>query len=262
MRGIERPPRWALITLIALIIANVGVVGYLLMTPGSPASAAAPAQLPSASATPTKSADPAEPDVAAEPVPAEPLVLTVYGDGYSAGNSLGGEEAAGWPARVAEAASAQLQLVAVPQAGYLSTGIDGRAFADLPASSPAPASVTVVFGSRNDLGNDPAAVQTAAEATFQKIRAADPETVLVVIGPAWSNAAPPAGLADIRDAVRAAAAANDAQFVDPLAEGWFAEPAGRISGDGISPTDDGHAYLAGLIAPAVSQAADRARAAG
>jgi lysophospholipase L1-like esterase len=42
--------------------------------------------------------------------------------------------------------------------------------------------------------------------------------------------------------------------VDPLAEGWFTgSDSGLIGADRVHPTDDGHAYLARLIAPDIER---------
>jgi hypothetical protein len=265
MRGIERPPGWASAVLAVLVLVNLGVVGYLFLGSDEPAAAGTAARV---SGTTAATASPAS-TAAASPVPASPstsapsdsetpVTLVVYGDGYSAGNEVGGRADAGWPARVAAATGTELRLAAVPQAGYASAGVDGRSFLDLVTGEDAPASVTVVFGSRNDLGHEPADVRAGAEATFGAIEDADPGTVLMVIGPAWSDGWPPEQLTAIGDEVAAAAQEAGAVYVDPLAEGWFAEPAGRIGPDGVSPTDGGHAYLAGLIGPTVAEAVARA----
>ena len=68
----------------------------------------------------------------------------------------------------------------------------------------------------------------------------------------------PGDLEDVGEAVAAAARAADATYVDPIADGWFSEPAGLIASDGISPTNAGHSYIAGLIAPVVQRAAGAA----
>jgi hypothetical protein len=113
--------------------------------------------------------------------------------------------------------------------------------------------VTILFGSRNDYLVPSAAIMAAATQTFETIRAAAPQTQLLVIGPVWTDAAVPPELLPARDAVREAAAAADATFVDPLAEAWFFDDTTLIAADAISPTDAGHAYMADLIEPVVRQ---------
>jgi lysophospholipase L1-like esterase len=113
--------------------------------------------------------------------------------------------------------------------------------------------VTIVFGSRNDYFAPPDAVYAAATRTFTTTRAAAPNTRLLVIGPAWINAAVPVQLPRVRDAVQRAAADTQATFVDPLTEGWFVGLPQLIGADIVNPTDEGHVYLADRIEPALRQ---------
>ncbi|WP_175527332.1 GDSL-type esterase/lipase family protein [Blastococcus tunisiensis] len=198
------------------------------------------------------------PDDAAAPAPPEPdaraPVLAVYGDWYVSGTEQGGLGPAGWPALVSERIGAEATVPhAVAGAGYVAeAATTGDTFPTLAAGAPEPeADVTIVFGSRNDYQVPPAAITAAATQTYETIRAAAPGTVLLVIGPAWTDAAVPAELVPVRDAVQAAATAAGATFLDPLTEGWFFDETGLIAADAISPTDAGHAYLADRIEPVV-----------
>lgn len=180
---------------------------------------------------------------------AEPPVIAVYGDSYSAGTGQGGTGPAGWPALVAGRLDADVRLNATPAAGYVAGG-DGGSFLDQAQQSPEPdADVVVVFGSRNDTGAPSQQITERATATFEAVRSASPDADLVVIGPAWSDEAVPAEVFLVRDAVSEAAATAGATFVDPLEEGWFFGRLELIGSDAINPTDEGHAYLAGLIEP-------------
>ncbi len=175
-------------------------------------------------------------------------MLAVYGDGYASGNDMGGLGATGWPALVAQETGSRLALHAVPRAGYASIGVTGEDYPALIAANPVPgATVTILFGSRNDADEDLAVVQANAEKTISAAQQAS-ESV-VVIGPVWDDADVPADALAVRDIVQAAAETAGVTFVDPLAEGWFAQEAGLISDDGISPNDGGHAYLAERITP-------------
>ncbi|MEI4272823.1 GDSL-type esterase/lipase family protein [Klenkia sp. LSe6-5] len=258
MLALERPPRWGLIAIVVLLAANAALVVLLVQrnapTPQATAPAAASTNSstspssPSTSPAGTTSASPTD------DASTEPGVLAVYGDGYSSGNSEGGTGAAGWPALVAQQLGMELQLSAATLAGYVRPGSTGQTYPQLvQAQPPTGAGVTVVFGSRNDVDASPAEVQSAAAQTFQAITAADPETELLVIGPCWSSADVPAELEAVASAVQQAAQAAGATYVDPIAQGWFADPAGLVSPiDGISILDPGHAYLADLIGPLVS----------
>jgi lysophospholipase L1-like esterase len=204
-----------------------------------------------ANAGATQSSDPA-----AEPSPtaADPPVLAFYGDRYTGGTPLGGIGPAGWPAIVSERLGAQAtEPHAVTDAGYVAGSRSGGfTLVGLAQVQPEPdADVTIVFGSRNDFRASPQEITAAATRAFELIRANAPDTQLLVIGPAWTDAAVPPELPPVRDAVRQAAVAAGATFVDPLAERWFFDDVGLIAVDSISPNDAGHAYLADQIEPFV-----------
>jgi hypothetical protein len=235
------------------LVVNGGLFAFFVVRPAPRDAydpAASTAALPSAAAPSSSTTSPP----ATQATSAAP-VLAVYGDGYAAGNELGGLGSAGWPALVAQRTGATLSLHAVSQAGYAAQGVTGQDFPALVKASPERnAAVTVLFGSRNDEGDDPAVVQACAAQTISTLKANAPGMVVIVIGPVWSDAAAPAPLRAIRDAVQDAAGAAGVQFVDPLALGWFARPSGLIAADGVSPTDAGNAYLASQIAPFVTAA--------
>jgi lysophospholipase L1-like esterase len=254
--GLERPPRWGVALLIALVVGNIALFSFLGLrsAPEDPGTARTQTAADQAPVTP-QSAAPSSPSAAAPTSsPVERPVLAVYGDGYAAGNALGGRGPAGWPALVAQQVGADLALNAAPQAGYAAVGTTGQDYVDLVEASPvAAADVTVVFGSRND-GDESAGTVTAnAAAVFRDIRAAAPETTILVVGPVWSGGTPPAGVQAANAALAAAADAAGVTYVDALEARWFADGQG-IAADGVSPTDAGHANLAGLIAPLVSDA--------
>lgn len=174
-------------------------------------------------------------------------LLTVIGDSYSSGQpGIGGIGPRGWPAIVATRLGGDLQNWAVGGTGYVN-GAGGHTF-PIRAQITSPESQTViVFGSLNDQAFSPAAVGTAAAATYQRVRDRAPDARLLVIGPQYPNAQRPADLLAVRDAVRTAATNAGADFVDPLAEGWFDNRPDLIGSDGWHPTDLGHIYLADRI---------------
>ena len=183
-------------------------------------------------------------------------VLAFYGDWFVSGTAQGGVGPTGWPALVSRRLGARGTTPhAVPDAGYLTPSqTTGASFLSLAQTSPETAAdVTVGFGGRNDYRAVPAELTAAAQHTFETIRSNAPTTRLLVIGPAWPQAQIPAELIAVRDAVRQAATASGATFVDPLAAGWFVSNPELIGGDGISPTDSGHVYLADRIEPLVRQ---------
>jgi hypothetical protein len=241
------------VALAVLVLGNVVLFTLMAIRP-TPADPYGPTRA-AASASPVTASPPQE---AASTAPGQPLstpVLAVYGDGYAAGNTSGGLGPAGWPAQVARQTGAALELHAVPQAGYASVGVTGQNLLDVVRTEPVPeAAVTVLFGSRNDTDEPVALVRANAEAAIAAIRAAAPTTTVLVIGPVWDDGNVPASVVAARDAVRAAAQAADVTFIDPVADGWFADQVGLIALDGVSPNDQGHAYLARLMAPVVGAA--------
>lgn len=195
-------------------------------------------------------ADAAAASEAAEP--AERPVLAFYGDFLTSGGEFGGLGPAGWPALVSQRLDAAgTSPHAVADAGYVvESDFTGDTFVTLAERFLEPtADVTVVFGSRNDYLATPAQITAAATRAFDAIRAAAPETRLVVIGPAWTDAVVPPELPRVRDAVLQAATAAGVTFVDPLADRWFFDDLGLIGPDLISPTDQGHAFMADRIEP-------------
>jgi lysophospholipase L1-like esterase len=190
-----------------------------------------------------------------EPTPHAP-VLAFYGDGYVSGTSQGGVGAAGWPAIVSARVEAEPPTVhAAPGAGYVAQApTTGDNFATLAQKAPEPtADVTIVFGSRNDYFARPDAVYAGAAQTFTTILAAAPNTRLLVIGPAWTDAAVPHQLPRVRNAIQRAAADARATFIDPLDDEWFVGLPQLIGADVVNPTDAGHVYLADSIEPALRQ---------
>jgi hypothetical protein len=251
MRGLslERPPRWGLIALVLLVAANVAL--FVLLEDRSDQVVSQADEPPAIAAV---ASTPIRPSPTGPTAPSAPPILAVYGDGYAAGNSQGGVGPAGWPALVARQVGATLALHAAPQAGYASVGARGQDYRGLVQASPVPdASVTLLFGSRNDRGEDVTAVEVNAAQVINTVRTQSSTTAIVVIGPVWDDGDVPADVLATRDAVQTAAEAASVSFVDPLREGWFADEQGLISPDGISPNDQGHRYLAGLISPVVEQ---------
>lgn len=255
-----RSRTWGFVALLVLVLVNSALLAHMLLGSGGPepytGGARAAATGPGEAATALSPTEVPEAAAVFRTAPSpEPAVLAVYGDGYAAGNELGGVGLAGWPALVAQQTGTELALHAVRQAGYAAAGASGQKFIDLIQAKPVPdAAVTVVFGSRNDLHGDPSDISARVSEALVAVRANAPETSLLVIGPAWSNANVPPNILALRDAVLAVAQAAGATFVDPVAQGWFAESSGLIAADGISPTDQGHVYMAGRIAPAVATA--------
>ena len=186
-----------------------------------------------------------------------PAHIAVIGDSYTTGSTEGGNGPRSWP-ELAWGLLAQRGLevdadvAAEGGAGYGQPGNRGSIFEDLTARAVRGNDVLVVFfGSRNDQPVDPAAYPNFAAGTFQLARLMAPSAKFLVIGPPWPTADPPPAVLTIRDSLRRQALAAGAVFIDPIAEGWFVGRPDLIGGDGVHPTDAGHAYMAERIAPLI-----------
>lgn len=116
------------------------------------------------------------------------------------------------------------------------------------------ARVVVISGSRNDVTADPSQVTAAAEDTYRLVQKLAPGAKLIVIGPTWGNQDPSGEILQTRDAVRTAAASVNAEFIDPIADGWFTNgEAGLVGSDGVSPTDLANLRMAESLYPVFAQ---------
>ncbi|HEU0045071.1 SGNH/GDSL hydrolase family protein [Sphingomonas sp.] len=125
----------------------------------------------------------------------------------------------------------------------------------LTAISGGPPDLLVVAGGINDSALDPAAVGAEALLYFKALRAAAPDMAIVVLGPFWGDAAYPASLLAIRDAIFAAAAqVKRVATVD--VSGWYARSDRSTwfngGANGPHPIDVGHAAYGQLAAAAIS----------
>ena len=232
-------------------VVAIVVLSYLTLHRPPPPRFTAPA-----SADATSTARPAATPTSAAPTTpaAEPARVLVVGDGFSSPPAAGG----GWPELVrSDLGSAgrpvEVSVTAADLAGYAEPDPAGVTFPELAQEAGGDFDLVVFFGSRYDIAAA-GDVQAAATAAFEAVRAASPDVSLVVIGPAWPDGDAPGYIVTNRDAVAAAAGAFGAVFVDPLAEGWFADTAAALMDpDGVRPTAEGHRYLADLIGPVVER---------
>ncbi len=224
-----------------LAVATAGVVGFAFLTPAPPV--AVPDKVNSYySATPT-----------ARP---EADLVTIIGDSYTGGSDMGGNKAANWVALVQKTTdTANLANNGMGGTGYATAGDN---FATRVPTTVFPSTDLVVFfGSRNDIVNTPKAVGTNAASAYAQVHKIAPKAKLLVIGPAWGGSDIPDEMLPIRDAIKEAATAAGATFVDPFEEQWFLdspEAKAMIGDDGVHPTDAGHAFLAKKIGPKITAA--------
>lgn len=183
--------------------------------------------------------------------------VTVIGDSYTTGSDQGGNGPKAWTPQVwrdlTERGIAVTPTVAAEGgAGYCTRGNRGNVFEDLTVRAVKPSDALVVFfGSRNDMTVDPTRLSIATYGTLKLARQIARSAKLLVIGPPWPTASPPPEILRIRDVLGYQAELAGATFVDPIAARWFAGRPELIGEDGVHPTDAGHAYMAGKIAPLI-----------
>lgn len=192
------------------------------------------------------------------PLSASPNRIAVIGDSYTAGYEDTGRGAANWTERAWRALSGRgvyvrADVAAEGGAGYAVRGNRGGLFGDLTSRVVAPDDALVVFfGSRNDQDVEPGQLGRVAADTLGLARRIAPGVRILVIGPPWPTADVPGNVWRTRDVLSAEARAAGADFVDPLAEGWFVGRPELIGPDGVHPTDAGHAYMADKIVPLIA----------
>jgi lysophospholipase L1-like esterase len=187
-------------------------------------------------------------------------VIAVVGDSYTTGSLMDSGPASTWSALMAEDLRRDrpelvLSVEAGGGSGYTTGGFRQLNFEQLAQlSMPAEPDLIIVFGSLNDFRSRPSEVKVAARSLMGWLVAERPDATILVIGPPWRNSRVPDNLLRVRDVVRTAALESGANFIDPLAEGWFSgESSSLIGEDDLHPTDAGHRHLAELIRPRVEQ---------
>ncbi|MFW2512316.1 SGNH/GDSL hydrolase family protein [Demequina sp. SO4-13] len=237
-RGYEPPwlkrefggmPNWGTL----VVLAMLGAMVFFVISERAQTSADT-GLMPAAEVTPRASAAPS-----AVQAP-EPTRVVAVSDSYTAGSAEDSGAESRWPASIG------VEPIATSGVGYVQGGAEGS-FVALAGEIPAGATTVVFFGSRNDMSYGYDAVREGADAAFATALSIAPDATMIVIGPPWVDADPPAEILTVRDAVSDAASAVEATWVDPIAEGWFVDDEQLIGSDGVHPTDAGHAFLAERI---------------
>lgn len=181
--------------------------------------------------------------------------VAVVGDSYTNGTAIGGQGPNAWPVRAFKDLAKQgipvtSDVAAEGRAGYGVRGDQGNQFGELVGRAVRPDDALIVFyGSRNDMVVDPTVLGGLVFNDFSMAHAIAPGARLLVIGPPWPTADVPPAVLQVRDTLAFQSLLAGATFIDPIAERWFVDRPDLIGPDGVHPTDAGHVYMAGKIAP-------------
>ena len=230
-----------------------GLVAIIVMLPIA-LNRTAPVSSPAGGAEATTSVSPGTSSAPSTSSAAAVRILAI-GDSYTGGSPQEEQIEAGWPTLLEQRMpELEIDVAATEDAGYVTTAGE-QTLSELVADADLTGvDVVILFGSRFDAPGIADQVGTTARDVFAAIRQEAPEATLLVIGPAWPDAVPPAGVRNNRDVIEAAAQAASVPFVDPLRQGWLSRAPDAIGEDGIHLTDAGHTLLADRIQPIVQQA--------
>jgi len=186
--------------------------------------------------------------------------VSIVGDAYTSGSSAGGKGPQGWPLLVKASLQKQGVLIepivgAKEGSGYGKHGAAGNTrFIDQVRRVVGKNNkLVVLFGSSKDQTTSVDNLTSAIQRTVAKVRQAAPKARILMIGPAWVRPDPSAELLRARDVTRAQAEVAGADFVDPLADKWFADRPHLIGTSGQYPNDAGHVLMAEKLAPVIAE---------
>jgi lysophospholipase L1-like esterase len=193
---------------------------------------------------------------ACSPAPPPGAQIVVVGDSYTMGPNDDPNDPAVWPALIwkrmrAEGYSIAPTVSGEGGAGYAHPGYRGGTFAQKADVIQPYSELIVFFGSANDMTVPPEELKQAVHDVLSDARVTAPKAHLLVIGPAWPRPEVPQTVLEVRDIVRAEAAALGATFVDPLEQRWLWDDPGLIGSDGIHPNREGQLYLSGKVGPLI-----------
>ncbi|MBM9476033.1 SGNH/GDSL hydrolase family protein [Nakamurella flavida] len=185
-------------------------------------------------------------------LPSDPAVL-VLGDSWAAG--WGSDDGRGGYIQEAfdELGWTRTVIDAVGGIGYLNPGDDAGDYQDqfdeLGDLSVGDPDLIIVQGSTNDASVEYAGLPDAADTLFDSLQARWPNAQLLMLAGAPEEMPIDPAVLDVNALLGTIAAARGLPIIDPIQEDW-------ITPDNIDdyvditghPNDDGHAYLAGLLA--------------
>ena len=171
------------------------------------------------------------------------------GDSYTSGWNGAGLGARGWPALVGVARGWRVVNLSVPGTGFMNPGWTAQPIGSrVDAAIRQKPDVVFVAAGHNDSRWSGATTSRAADRVIDRLHAALPDAVIVIVAPIWQDGSPPTRCLILRDELRRKARSIGEGFIDPLAERWFTGTSHRFIGsDGFHPTNAGHADVAARI---------------
>jgi hypothetical protein len=134
--------------------------------------------------------------------------------------------------------------------GYAIRGISPTFDEDVRRLVTSDTRMVVISGSRADVAAEPNQVAAAAREAYHLVSELAPRAELLVLGPTWGSNKPIDQVLQTRDAIRGAAEAVQAHFVDPIQDNWFTGgDIGLIGSDGVHVTDLGNLRVAQHMYP-------------
>ena len=249
-RGVPEAPRWAWAVILVGVVVIVGLIPVALGR-GDVAGDGHHTDPSEGIVTSTRSSVPAPTTTRQR----EPLQVLVIGDNFTSGSAEGGNGRDGWPRIVgatlaAEGRDVTVDVSASDGGGYTQLGAADATFIDMAKGAGPGYDLVIFFGGTNDTAAGSAVKEAAYEAEVQLWNVL-PDAYILVIGPAWVDAAAPASVRLTSQSIRAAAQQAGVPFVDPIRQGWFAGEDDLIGADRLHPTDAGHRRIAERVLPAV-----------
>jgi hypothetical protein len=181
--------------------------------------------------------------------------LTVFIGDFTEGSEEGGVGPMNWTSVLATEIRKVAPLrIAVDNegegSGYVIRGGSPTFGEEVRRIVPSDTRMVVISGSRTDVLAQPNQVAAAASEVFQTVAEVAPRAQLIVIGPTWGSNPPSEEILHTRDAIRDAAEAAQAYFVDPIQDDWFTNGQSALIGsDDVHPTDEGNVRIAQNMYP-------------
>ena len=182
-------------------------------------------------------------------LPDHPKVL-LLGDSYTKGIGATSKKKA-YAYRIAEPLGWELTVDGKSGTGYVDPSAEGadifveRMWQQPHSATDVPFDLVVIQGSSNDRKYTKAEVAGSINMTIRTSRRLWPEAQIILMGPTnpWANVAE---YSMVNAKLKAAAAANDIPFIDPIGEQWFRPGDGAAYANPINghPNNAGHVVMA------------------